>query len=698
MSAARVDPGSELSSQVTAVARALLARALVIQAARRPPGRASAQAVAAAEVARLLLASPTADVAEFQAAVTAHDRAERGVLDELDRWIAADAGPLARLRDGLALTAEDVALLAVLVAPELDPELERAYAFALDDFTRKRPDVGLLVRLVGGADPEVAARVRARLAWDAPLRRHRLVVVAAGDELAPASHRTVRITDRTLAHLLGDERVDERVALVARPSTPPSTPLVLAPALVTATERALAAPRARLLLAGKPGTGRASLVEAWAAAHGRAAMRIDLAALGEAGAMNPELLALALREVVLRDAVAILEGDELPAELPRRSISVLTDAFDELPGPAVLVLPTRVGWLASPHRDLVELEVPAPSFTQRAQLWRQRLPAAIGDDTVEALASRYAFTAASIAATAHRATAAARVRGADAEIAADEIADAARLQFGSRLGTVAQRIPTGFAWSDLVLPADTTRALREFLTFARRRAFLLEEWGFAAKLPYGRGVSAILAGPPGTGKTMVAQLLAKELGYDLYRVDLSQIVNKYIGETEKNLARIFEEAETSHAVLFFDEADALFAKRTEVRSSNDRYANLEVNYLLQRMETFDGVTLLATNLEQGLDEAFKRRVRFSIQFEVPEADERRRLWQSMFPPQTPLAPDVDWDRLAKTFEMAGGYIKKAAVRAAMLAADAQPRRAITTADLLEAGRHEYREMGRIVAG
>jgi SpoVK/Ycf46/Vps4 family AAA+-type ATPase len=207
-------------------------------------------------------------------------------------------------------------------------------------------------------------------------------------------------------------------------------------------------------------------------------------------------------------------------------------------------------------------------------------------------------------------------------------------------------------------------------------------------------VSAILSGPPGTGKTMVAQLLAHELGYDLYRIDLAQVVNKYIGETEKNLGRIFEEAESSHAVLFFDEADALFSKRTDVKSSNDRYANLEVNYLLQRMETFDGVTLLATNLEQGIDVAFKRRVRFSILFELPEEPERKKLWISMFPPRVPLAPNIDWDMIAKRFEMAGGYIKKAALRAALIAAET--RRPITTADLLEAARQEYREMGRIV--
>jgi SpoVK/Ycf46/Vps4 family AAA+-type ATPase len=258
---------------------------------------------------------------------------------------------------------------------------------------------------------------------------------------------------------------------------------------------------------------------------------------------------------------------------------------------------------------------------------------------------------------------------------------------------MAQRIPTGFTWDDLVLPDDTLEAVREVVKFAQHRAYLLEEWGFSAKLPYGRGLSAILAGPPGTGKTMVAQLLAHELGYDLYRIDLSQVVNKYVGETEKNLAKIFNEAESSHAVLFFDEADSLFSKRTEVKSSNDRYANLEVNYLLQRMETYDGVTLLATNLEQGLDEAFKRRVRFSVAFEMPEEPERQRLWRSMFPPRVPLG-EIDWVVVARQFEMSGGYIKKAALRAALIAVDAG--RAVTTQDLLDAARLEYREMGRVI--
>jgi hypothetical protein len=362
--------------------------------------------------------------------------------------------------------------------------------------------------------------------------------------------------------------------------------------------------------------------------------------------------------------------------------------------PIVFTCSGHPSWLVQQAADLVELDVPPPTFRERLALWRRLLPAAAVAD-LETVASRYAFTGSAIARAAARAANAARLRDpAHAQVTLDDLGDSARLMFSHRLGGMAQRIPTGFSWDDLVLPKDTLDALKEVTRFARYRPFLLEDWGFAAKLPYGRGISAILVGPPGTGKTMVAQLLARELGYDLYRIDLSQVVNKYIGETEKNLARIFDEAETSHAVLFFDEADSLFAKRTEVRSSNDRYANLEVNYLLQRMETYDGVTLLATNIEHGIDEAFKRRVRFTVQFELPEEAERHRLWRSMFPTAVPLEADIDWDLLAKRFEMAGGYIKKAALRAALMAAETQ--RPITTADLLEAARHEYREMGRII--
>jgi SpoVK/Ycf46/Vps4 family AAA+-type ATPase len=507
-----------------------------------------------------------------------------------------------------------------------------------------------------------------------------------------------------IAFLRGHDPIDESIAGVVHVTAAPAplAEVTLPDPIVQRVRRALAAPgHPRVVLAGRSGTGRALLVEALAAEKGMPAIRVALAELIADPRTLPDRLVAALREAALRGAVCILVGDDLTSELAPPLAGRIADAIEGAPVPIVFTLPNRPTWLVGALHDLVEIDVPSPTFRERADLWRAALPGGLApsDAEIEIVAGRYAFTGGTIARAARRAVSAARLRDPAApKVTLEDLGDAARLAFSHRLGDVAQRIPSGFSWDDLVLPEDTLSQLREVVAFARERPFLLEGWGFARKLPYGRGVSAILAGPPGTGKTMVAQLLAKELGYDLYRIDLSQVVNKYIGETEKNLARIFTEAEDSHAVLFFDEADALFAKRTEVTSSNDRYANLEVNYLLQRMETYDGVTLLATNLEQGLDEAFKRRVRFAVQFELPDVDEREKLWKSMFPREVPLADDVNWRALADRFEMAGGYIKKAAVRAALIAATARPRRTVTHADLMEAALREYREMGRVMHG
>jgi SpoVK/Ycf46/Vps4 family AAA+-type ATPase len=687
------------------LARSLLARFLAVHAQRRRLAGSSSFGPSPEEVSSTLRAG----VEAIGDGVAAEDRRVAEASDRLSAALGAAAGEaeplLARLARVFHLGGVDVGIVAVLLAPELDHELERAFSFALDDFTRKRVDVGFLGRLIGATDPDLADLVLTRLEDEAPLRRHGVVTLGAPSDLAPSSMRTVRLADRVVSFLRGHDTIDELARGVTRLGDRPQVADVVMPeALVTQIRRALVSGAAvaggrgpvRLLLAGPEGVGRGMIVEALLAETSRRAVRIDLAALISDPRMIERLHA-ALREAALRDAAAILDGGTaIKDEVPRALASALGDAAAGLAVPIVFTLTSRPAWLPQAIPDLLELDLPPPTFRERTELWRRALPPPLTTtEDLETVAARYSFTGATIARAARRASASARLRDPAApKVSLDDLGDAARLMFSHRLGGMAQRIPTGFTWADLVLPQETLEAVREVVRFARFRPFLLEDWGFAAKLPYGRGVSAILAGPPGTGKTMVAQLLAHELGYDLYRIDLSQVVNKYIGETEKNLARIFEEAETSHAVLFFDEADSLFAKRTEVKSSNDRYANLEVNYLLQRMETYDGITLLATNLEQGLDEAFKRRVRFSVAFELPEEDERKRLWISMFPPKVPLADDIDWPMIAAKFEMAGGYIKKAAIRAALIAAEAS--RAITTADLLEAARLEYREMGRVV--
>ncbi len=675
------------------LARAYLSRFLVIHAQRRR-AQPSAFGPSRDEIAEVLTGPrPIADpAAAEQARVVAAER-------DFDTAIAARPEPLlARLARVFSLTPLDLRIICVLIAPELDHELERAYTFALDDFTRKRPDIGFVARVIAPTDRARADEILTRFDEAAPLRLHGILTVASTGDVS-ASMRTVRVADRIVAFLRGHDTLDELVhGFVRIVDHPPRlADVILNPELLARIARAIESRGPlRLLLAGPEGTGRAMAVSALYGATGRVVLRIDLAAIVADGRIA-ERLGAALREAALRDAVAILEGGTaLDGDVPRALVHALATASVGLAVPIIFAFSGHPAWLVQATADLVELDVPGPTFRERLALWKRALPEPLAAHAdLETVAARYAFTGAAISRAAARAANTALLRDPEKpRVSLDDLGDSARLMFSHRLGALAQRIPTGFVWDDLVLPRDTLEALKEVTRFARYRPFLLEDWGFAAKLPYGRGVSAILVGPPGTGKTMVAQLLAHELGYDLYRIDLSQVVNKYIGETEKNLARIFDEAENSHAILFFDEADSLFAKRTNVQSANDRYANLEVNYLLQRMETYDGVTLLATNLEQGIDEAFKRRVRFTVQFELPEEAERSRLWRSMFPALVPLAPDIDWDLLGKRFEMAGGYIKKAVLRAALMAAETQ--RPITTSDLVEAARHEYREMGRII--
>ncbi len=653
----------------------------------------SRYAVAAADVVRLLgdASRPAGEVVAAEA-----DLAWRTTILPGSRFAILCAGA------GLDDAATRIA--AVLAALEHDPDLERACAFAWDDFTRKRPDAGFLIDLVAGDDPAAREAARAALAADAPLRALRVVLVGAPAEAdtVPPSRRTVRLTDRIIAHLQGDDGLDPTLdGVVSAAPVAARAAIVMAPAIVDMVVKALRladrGPPARVLVVGPIGVGKLMMVRALAAELGRPVLRVDVGELLRGADRLDERMARIGREAMLRRAVVVLRGGTALEDQATPLAERLAELACRLPGPVVFTNHVRPSWLIHAVNELVEVAVPAPGVHDREALWRAALGpdrALVDDDTVEEVAGRFALGGSAITRAAERAVVQAQLRG-RSHLTIHDLTESARLMLQHRLGTVARRIQPGFTWDDLVLPDDTMDTINELVAFAKHRARLLEDWGWAKKLPYGRGVSAIMAGPPGTGKTMVAQILAGEMGYDLYLIELAQVVNKYVGETEKNLARVFDEAESSHAILFFDEADALFAKRTEVKSSNDRYANLEVNYLLQRMETYNGITLLATNLEQGLDEAFKRRVRFSIMFEMPEPPVREKLWRSMFPAEVQIADDVPWARLAERYEMAGGYIKKATLRAAARAIARGKDATVTAADIELAAALEYREMGRV---
>jgi SpoVK/Ycf46/Vps4 family AAA+-type ATPase len=271
---------------------------------------------------------------------------------------------------------------------------------------------------------------------------------------------------------------------------------------------------------------------------------------------------------------------------------------------------------------------------------------------------------------------------------------ACRAQAGTPATSLAPRIEPRHGWNDLILPALQREQLTALCSQARHGSIVYGSWAFDRKLSLGRGLNALFSGPPGTGKTMAAEVIAAELGVDILKIDLSQIVSKYIGETEKNLRQLFDQAASANAILFFDEADALLGKRSEVKDAHDRYANTETAYLLQKFEEYAGITILSTNLGQNLDDAFTRRMRFIISFPFPEEADRLRIWQTVWPRELPLAADVDLAALARKFRLSGGSIRNVALSAAFLAAERiEP---VAMRHLMQAIRRELRNMGRMV--
>jgi SpoVK/Ycf46/Vps4 family AAA+-type ATPase len=346
----------------------------------------------------------------------------------------------------------------------------------------------------------------------------------------------------------------------------------------------------------------------------------------------------------------------------------------------------------------VRIEFPRPTYAERLQLWTKALDGGIPPEAgvdLTAFANQFRFSGGQIRDAAASARNLARWR--DPEHGRLTMADlyaACRLQSNRKLATLARKITPHYTWDDIILPRDRLQQLREICNYVKYRAVVYDEWGFDRKLSLGKGLNILFAGPSGTGKTMAAEIMAGELGLDLYKIDLAAVVSKYIGETEKNLARIFAEAETSNAILFFDEADALFGKRSEVRDSHDRYANIEIGYLLQRMEEYEGAVILATNLRKNMDDAFVRRMHFSVEFPFPSEQDRRRIWERVWPENSPRSRDLDLNFMARRFEMAGGNIRNIALAAAFLAAAGDG--AITMAHLIHATRREYQKMGKVV--
>jgi ATPase family protein associated with various cellular activities (AAA) len=468
--------------------------------------------------------------------------------------------------------------------------------------------------------------------------RNRLIAVARNAE-APLLAAPVQIDDQIAAVLLRHHQLDSRLAAFCRvaAATEDLALLPIAPEWRQALPPLLASARdqhrpLRFYLQGPSGVGKGQLAEAIAARLGARLVTADLAALRQLSDIG-ERLRLTFREVWLKGGVLYLRGvDELREDWAHFSTLLGLLAAD----PGVILVSGHGAWNAAEldATGIVPLAFDVTAAGVQRASWARACDnagIAVPDDELSLLAERFRLTPAQAGEAALAAVNRARWReaaagGGDTRPTLDDFFVAARLQGGQELATLARRIEPKRSWADIVLPQESLDQLCEICARIAGHGRVLREWGFARRLSLGKGVTALFSGPSGTGKTLAAEIIAHELGLFLYKIDLATVVSKYIGETEKNLDRLFTAAQDANCVLFFDEADALFGKRSEVRDSHDRYANLEISYLLQKMEEFEGLAILATNLRQNLDDAFTRRLAFTVHFPFPDEDERHRIW------------------------------------------------------------------------
>jgi hypothetical protein len=624
-------------------------------------------------------------VRRVAAVLEAHGGQERKTEQEDDS--TSDAGSaLESVVAGFGLSDFERDILLMCAGIELDARFPALCAAAQGDLTRPYPTFGLALAAFGNAH------------WSAvspsgPLRRWRLVEVNAASGTA-VTQAPLRIDERVLHHLTGVSHVDERVSVLLEPLVPVDEP--------AASQRNMVS-RIAAAWSAVPGS-EAPVIQIWGGSVGdqRSLAAAACAAVGlslrvlPADALPTDARELAafnelwFREAVLAPLCLLVDCNDLDAADRSREAAVarLLDAG----GFPVIV--TDHEPRAGRRRTTVSFEVRPPGPQEQRELWRRELgEAALGlNGQLNQLVSQFNLTPSKIKAACSDVAGLLEGKGrAHSEALSAALWNACRVQARLPLDGLAQRVHTEAAWEDLVLPAAQSEILREIAIQVRHRFTVYEEWGFGSRTGRGLGITALFSGPSGTGKTLAAEVLANRLHLDLYRIDLSQVVNKYIGETEKNLRRVFDAAQQAGACLLFDEADALFGRRSEVKDSHDRYANIEVGYLLQRMEAYRGLAILTTNAKESLDTAFHRRLRFVVDFPFPDASLRAEIWRRIFPRRTPTE-GLDVLKLAR-LDIAGGSIRNIALQAAFFAADDGDGASVEMRHLLRAAGSECAKIG-----
>jgi SpoVK/Ycf46/Vps4 family AAA+-type ATPase len=612
------------------------------------------------------------------------------------------------------LTTFDLGIIAIALAPELDRRYERIYLYLQDDVRAKRPTVDLSLNVLCGSTIEKLER-RSHFAPDAPLIQQGLLHLIPDPNQAEPSllAHIIKLDPSVVRLLLGESGLDPRLktfcgfnpleavqnyAITHRTSIPQS--------LLDFVQAAQVAQDAlTLFFHGVDQVSKQQTASAIAQALRTPLLTATLSKIGTSKVNEfIEIIKLLLRDAQFQNALLYIDQlDDLQNKENRVLYQVFTEEINTYSGIVILSGTENHKNAEINLHGVIEIAFPVPSFEQRRAYWHYQLKTVdihVDDLELDRLSDRFRLTPRQIENAVLTAVNQAQWQHYHPAVSLDssppsieQLFMAARRVSGHELKTLSQQIQPTYCWDDIVLSLPQKTQLREICNHIQYHHLVWETWGFKAQRSLGRGLNVMFAGASGTGKTMAAEVIAKELELDLYKIDLSQMVSKYIGETEKNLNQIFTAATNANAILLFDEADALFGKRSSVKDAHDRYANLEVSYLLQKIEEYEGLAILTTNLRGNMDDAFMRRLQFIIEFQLPNEKQRHQIWQKVFPHQTPQEPDLGLQFLAHHFELTGANIRNIALMSAFLAAATQEK--VGKQHIIQALRREYQKMGKI---
>jgi SpoVK/Ycf46/Vps4 family AAA+-type ATPase len=607
--------------------------------------------------------------------------------------------PLLYLQNVFELNQFEKNLLLLCLASEIDNDFERLIGYLEDNINCRFPTLSLALKLFCDNESE---RVSARNIFNtSPLFNFNIIKYI--DEKGSKLSRQLKIDERIINYLLESTTLyhsfNENMMIIQPIAKNECLHRKELKKLINLLKSMLSNKELNknqlfINLYGLQGSGKKTIAATACEEFGFPLIMLDITNILNQPAEKIVIsLSNFLRELYLQSALPYFEITQIPDE-KKSNFEIFEQFLNKIELP--FIIGTEKPWNSSKisnQKTQITIKIPIIEYETRFKLWYDMINKPKLKNDIKQLASTFQFTPGDIIKCVETAKGTARLRDKDnSSLQKEDIWMAARNLPRHKLGELTQKINPIFTWDDIVLPIDIKKHLKELCQQVENQNKVYNEWGVSKKLSRGLGLTVLFSGSSGTGKTMAAEVIANELNLDLYRIDLSSIVNKYIGETEKNLRKVFDEAEKSHAILFFDEADALFGKRTEIKDSHDRYANIEINYLLQKMEEYKGLCILATNMKKAIDKAFTRRIRIVIEFPIPNLNQRKEIWKKGFEPNIPYN-GIDFDFLATQFKITGGNIRNITLNAAFLAA--AENKNVYMSHLINATKREFNKIGKL---